>query len=113
MRIIDFLASIIHRKDKSGVFVEKGGGEDGIFNNAMETVQEWLDKGPKHLALVITDLIHAHRYNYEPDWHISNDQETRKVMRHQWRMGDISLLIWGFFHTDWKTIIDDFVQKQA
>jgi len=27
-----------------------GAGTDEIFNTAMETVQEWLDKGPKHLA---------------------------------------------------------------
>ena len=81
-------------------------GSDEIFNQAMATVTEWLDKGPKHLALAITELIHAHRYEYEPDYHVSDDPDTRKVMRHQWRMGDISL-IWGFFHTDWKNIIDE------
>ena len=84
-------------------------GTDEIFNNAMETVQECLDKGPKHLAKPIIELIHAHRYGYEPDWHISDDPETRKVMRHQWSMGDISL-IWGFFNTDWKKIIDEYLQ---
>ena len=32
VRIINFLASsMIHRKNRSGVFVEKGGGEDGSF----------------------------------------------------------------------------------
>jgi hypothetical protein len=31
VRIIDFLASSIHRKNRSGVFVEKGGGKDGSF----------------------------------------------------------------------------------
>ena len=90
------------------IFTCVGAGSDEIFNNAMETVQEWLDKGPKHLALAITELIHAHRYNYELDWHINNDPETRKVMRQQWRMGEISL-IWGFFHTDWKKIIDEYL----
>ena len=74
----------------------------------METVQEWLDQGPSQLALAITELIHAHRYTHEPNWNILDNLETQQVMRHQWKMGAISL-IWGFFHTDWKNIIDEYL----
>ena len=49
------------------ILTRVGAGTDEIFNNAMETVQEWLDQGPEQLALAITALIHAQRYNYEPD----------------------------------------------
>ena len=86
------------------IFTCEGAGTDEIFNKAMETVTEWLDKGPTHLAKSIIELIHAHRYGYEPDYYISDNPDTRKVMRHQWRMGNISL-IWGFFHIDWKKLL--------
>ena len=88
-----------------------GSGADEILTTAMEMVQEWLDQGPSQFTLAITELIHAHRYNHEPNWHIIDDLETQQIMRHQWKMGEISL-IWGFFHTDWKKILMNTCMEQ-
>ena len=83
-----------------------GSGTDAIFSNAIETVQEWLEQGPSQFALTITELIHTHRNQNEPQWYLIEDFETQQVMQHQRAMGKVSM-IWDFFHTDWKNVIDE------
>jgi len=59
----------------------KGPGTEATFLAAMETVQDWLDQGPSQFALAIIELIHSHRNQVQPRWHLIDSHETQQIVQ--------------------------------